>query len=110
LPVRARAHFLRREWRLANLSTSGYREGRQLHRARRAQNTLPIHTNQHLPGGKGSNRTPLHVFALLSAIGLVATTLLGVVMAFRVSRGIMAPLLCLIGGVALPALILLVYR
>ena len=47
-----------------------------------------IHINQHLPGGKASNRTPLHVFALLAAIGLVTTTLLGIVMAFRVSAGV----------------------
>lgn len=69
-----------------------------------------LHTKQHLPEGKASNRTPLHAFALLSAIGLVVTTLLGVIMAFRFSAGLAVPLLCLLGGIALPALLLLVYR
>lgn len=69
-----------------------------------------VHTNQHLPGGKASQRTPLHAFALLSAIGLVTTTLLGVVMAFRFSHSVVAPLLCLLGGVALPLGLLLIYR
>ena len=69
-----------------------------------------VHTNQHLPGGKASQRTPLHAFALLSAIGLVTTTLLGVVMAFRFSHSVVAPLFCLLGGVALPLGLLLFYR
>ncbi|MEO5721139.1 MAG: hypothetical protein ABIR71_06690 [Chthoniobacterales bacterium] len=69
-----------------------------------------IHINQHLPGGKASQRTPLHIFALLAGLGLITTTLLGIVMAFRFSTGVIAPLLCLLGGVALPALLLLIYR
>ncbi len=69
-----------------------------------------IHTKQHLPAGKASNRTPLHAFALLSAIGLVTTTLLGVVMAFRVSARWKMPALCLLAGIALPALLLFIYR
>ena len=47
---------------------------------------------------------------LLAAIGLVTTTLLGVVMAFRISAGVVAPLLSLLGGVALPVGLLLIYR
>lgn len=69
-----------------------------------------IHTNQHLPGRKASHRTPLHAFALLAAVGLVTTTLLGIVMAFRVSPGIAAPLACLLAGIALPAALLFIYR
>ncbi len=69
-----------------------------------------IHIKQHLPGGKASNRTPLHAFALLAAIGLVTTTLLGVVMAFRFSVGWVGPVVCLAGGIALPVLLLLIYR
>lgn len=51
-----------------------------------------------------------HVFALLAGVGLITTTLLGIVIAFRVSVGVLPPLLCLLGGVALPALLLLIYR
>ncbi len=69
-----------------------------------------IHTKQHLPDGKASYRTPLHAFALLSAVGLVVTTLLGVIMAFRFSAGVVAPLSCVLGGIALPALLLLIYH
>ncbi len=69
-----------------------------------------IHTNQHLPGGKASHRTPLHAFALLAAIGLITTTVLGVIMAFRFAKGLAMPLIYLIAGIAIPALILLVYH
>ena len=69
-----------------------------------------IHLNQHLPGGKASQRTPLHVFALLAGVGLVTTTVLGVVMAFRFSARALAPVLCLVGGIALPIGLLLIYR
>jgi hypothetical protein len=69
-----------------------------------------IHTNQHLPGVRATQATPLHVFALLAAAGLILTTLLGIVMAFRVSRSLIAPAACLVGGIALPALILLFYH
>lgn len=69
-----------------------------------------IHTNQHLPGIRATQTTPLHAFALLAATGLILTTLLGIVMAFRVSRRVAAPLICLVGGIVLPAVILLFYH
>ena len=68
-----------------------------------------IHQNQHLIGVKATQYTPLHTFALLSAIGLVLTTVLGVVMAFRSSRSALRPLVCLVAGIALPAAILYYY-
>ncbi len=69
-----------------------------------------IHTNQHLPGGKASQRTPLHAFALLSALGLITTTVLGLVMAFRFSASLVVPLLCLVAGIILPVGLLFIYR
>lgn len=69
-----------------------------------------LHTNQHLAGSKSRERTPLHAFALLSAVGLVTTTLLGVVMAFRFARSWLAPVLCLLGGIAIPVALLFFYR
>lgn len=69
-----------------------------------------IHTNQHLPATRVSQYTPLHTFALLAAVGLVVTTLLGVVMAFRYGRSGVAALLCLFAGVAIPAAIVWVYH
>lgn len=69
-----------------------------------------IHTSQHLPGAKALAYTPLHTFALLTSIGLIVTTTLGVVMAFRYGRSGRAALLCLFAGVAIPATILLIYK
>ena len=69
-----------------------------------------IHTGQHLPGAKALAYTPLHTFALLAAIGLIVTTTLGIVMAFRYGRSGRAALLCLICGVAIPTAILLIYH
>jgi hypothetical protein len=46
---------------------------------------------------------------LLSAAGLVLTTALGIIMAFRFARSIMAPLLCLGAGVLIPVVILILY-
>lgn len=69
-----------------------------------------IHKNSHLPGKSASVYTPLRTFSLLAAAGLVATTVIGVAMAFRFSRGIAVPLLCLAAGVVVPVGLLYVYR
>ncbi|MFN2477307.1 MAG: hypothetical protein ABR526_13315 [Chthoniobacterales bacterium] len=69
-----------------------------------------VHMNSHLPGKKVSEFTPMRAFSVATAIGLVITTGLGVVLAFRFSRSIAIPLAWLIAGIALPAAILLVYR
>jgi hypothetical protein len=66
--------------------------------------------DSHLPGKRASEYTPLRTFSLLAAAGLVLTTLLGVVMAFRFSASVVTPLLCLVAGVAIPGVILFVYR
>jgi ABC-type nitrate/sulfonate/bicarbonate transport system permease component len=69
-----------------------------------------IHTNQHLPGAGPTRYTPLHSFAVLAAIGLAVTTVLGVVMAFRFGRSQLAALLCLLAGVGIPSVILFLYH
>jgi hypothetical protein len=68
-----------------------------------------IHKDQHLTGRKYSAYTPLRSFMFLSAAGLVITTALGIVMAFRCARSVIAPLLCLGAGVIIPVAILLLY-
>lgn len=50
-----------------------------------------VHTDSHLPGKRASEYTPLRTFFTLAAAGLVLTTVLGVVMAFRFSRGVLTP-------------------
>ncbi len=69
-----------------------------------------VHQFQHLPPSKVESGTPLRYFILLASAGLVMTTLLGIVMAFRFTRSKGSVLACLIAGVAIPVLFLLVFR
>ena len=69
-----------------------------------------VHMDSHLPGKKAAAYTPFRTFSTLAAIGLVLSTLLGVVMAFRFSRNALTPLICLFSGVAIPLTILYIYR
>jgi hypothetical protein len=65
-----------------------------------------VHKHQNLPGdARGSGRT-MKIFMLTAAAGLVLTTLLGVVMAFRVSRSAVPVFACLGTGVVLPIVLL----
>ena len=73
------------------------------------QTLSAIHKNSHLLGKNASVQTPLRAFSFLAAVGLVITTFLGVIMAFRFSRRTATPLLCLLAGVAIPAIILYFY-
>jgi hypothetical protein len=69
-----------------------------------------VHKDAHIPGTPGRQPTPLRYFMLAAAVGLVATAIIGVVMAYRFSRRPMAATLCLLAGIALPAGLLWVYR
>jgi hypothetical protein len=69
-----------------------------------------VHMNAHLPGKRVSDYTPLKVFLVSAAVGLTASTLLGVIMAFRFSRSALTPSLCLCAGVIIPCAILYLYR
>ena len=44
-----------------------------------------IHKDAHIPGTPGRQPTPLRYFMLATAIGLVATTIIGIIMAYRFS-------------------------
>ncbi len=69
-----------------------------------------IHQYQHLtPAGSGAP-TPLRYFVLAAAIGLIATTALGLVMAFRYGRSRTWAVSCLLAGIAVPVAMLLIYR
>lgn len=68
-----------------------------------------IHKDQHLMGKKYSAYTPLRSFMFLSAVGLLLTTALGIVMAFRFARSVLTPLLCLGAGIVIPVAILFIY-
>ncbi len=49
-------------------------------------------------------------FMLAASAGLVLTTLLGLLMAFRFSRSALPVVLCLLAGMAIPAILLLLGR
>ena len=69
-----------------------------------------VHMNSHLPGKKVSEFTPMRAFMVAAASGLVITTALGVVLAFRFSRSVVTPIAWLAAGIAVPAAILYLYR
>jgi len=68
-----------------------------------------IHQYQHVSQANFHSGTPLRYFFLAAAVGLVLTTTLGIIMAFRYSRSKVSVVLCLLAGMAVPAAILLIY-
>ncbi len=69
-----------------------------------------VHMDSHLPGTPGRAPTPLRFFMVAAAAGLVTTSALGVVMAFRFSRKPVVATVCLLLGILIPAAMLWVYR
>ena len=69
-----------------------------------------IHKDAHLPGTPARQSTPLRYFMLATALGLVATAIVGIIMAYRFSRRPMVATICLFLGIALPGLLLWIYR
>jgi hypothetical protein len=68
-----------------------------------------VHEVQRLPGANPEEKSPLRYFFLAAAIGLVATTVLGIVMAYRHGRSKTVTIACLLAGVVVPVAILLIY-
>ena len=88
-----------------------------LHRGRKDNSYTPprwvsllsdIHQHQHI--SPANSPSPLRYFFLAGALGLVITTILGIVMAFRFGRNQTGVILSLVGGVAVPVAFLLVYH
>ena len=69
-----------------------------------------VHKHSHLPGTPSKAATPLRWFSLAAAIGLVATTALGIAMAFRFTASWSRVALCLTAGTLAPAALLWIYR
>lgn len=69
-----------------------------------------IHKDAHIPGTPSRQPTPLRYFMLAAAVGLVATSGIGIVMAYRFSQRPMVATVCLLAGVALPAALLWIYK
>lgn len=69
-----------------------------------------VHKDAHIPGTPGRQPTPLRYFMLSAAAGLVATAGIGVVMAYRFSQRPMVATACLLAGIALPTVLLWIYK
>lgn len=69
-----------------------------------------VHQFQHIPPTSTEAATPLRYFILAAAIGLVASSVLGIVMAFRFGRSRASVVSCLVAGVVVPVVILLIYH
>ena len=69
-----------------------------------------IHKDAHIPGTPGRKPTPLRYFMFATAAGLVATSMVGIIMAYRFSRRPLVATICLLLGIALPGLLLWIYR
>jgi hypothetical protein len=69
-----------------------------------------MHKDAHIPGTPGRQPTPLRYFMLAAAAGLVATTGIGVALAYRLSRRPIVATVCLLAGIALPAVLLWIYK
>ena len=67
-----------------------------------------VHQSQHLSGASSRSGTPLRYFILAATVGLVLTTTLGIIMAFRFARSKTSVLCCLLAGVVMPVALLLV--
>jgi hypothetical protein len=69
-----------------------------------------IHKDAHIPGTPGRQPTALRYFMLAAAAGLVATTGIGVVMAYQFSQRPGVATACLLVGVVFPAVLLWIYK
>jgi formate/nitrite transporter FocA (FNT family) len=69
-----------------------------------------VHKDAHIPGTPRGQPTPLRYFMLAAAAGLVATAVIGVVMAYRFSQRPMVAMVSLLSGIALPAALLWIYK
>ena len=69
-----------------------------------------IHKHAHLPGTTKTAFTPLRWFSLAASIGLIATTALGLVMAFRFTAKTARVWACLAAGTLVPVILLSIYR
>ena len=69
-----------------------------------------VHKEAHVPTTPARRPTPLRYFLCAAAVGLVISTALGVIMAYRFSRQPLVATICLFAGIALPGLLLWIYK
>lgn len=69
-----------------------------------------IHKHGHIPPTPGRQPTPLRYFLFAAALGLVTTTVLGVIMAYRFSQRPLVATISLLTGIVVPAVLLWIYK
>ena len=69
-----------------------------------------IHKDAHIPPTPRSSPAPVRYFMFGTALGLIMTTVVGVIMAYRFSRQPLVATICLTIGTLLPATLLWVYK
>jgi uncharacterized iron-regulated membrane protein len=69
-----------------------------------------IHKDAHIPPTPNRQATPLRYFVFMAALGLVTTTVLGVIMAFRFSRRPLVATVSLLAGIVIPEVLLWIYK
>lgn len=69
-----------------------------------------IHKDAHVPPTKRNSPAPVRYFMFAGAVGLVLTTVIGVIMAYRFSRQPLVATVCLGIGIILPVGLVWIYR
>jgi uncharacterized iron-regulated membrane protein len=69
-----------------------------------------LHKETHLPSTPARKFTPLRYFMASAAVGLVISSVLGVIMAYRFSRRPLVATLCLLSGIFVPGIVLWIYK
>lgn len=69
-----------------------------------------IHKDAHIPPTERSSPAPVRYFMFAAALGLVTTSLVGVIMAYRFSRQPLVATICLAIGILVPAGLLWIYQ
>jgi uncharacterized iron-regulated membrane protein len=95
-------------WQLFNWHESTKNHSYTAPRALAALSNL--HKETHLPSTPARKFTPLRYFIAAAAVGLVISTVLGVIMAYRFSRRPLVATICLLGGILLPGMVLWIYK
>jgi hypothetical protein len=68
-----------------------------------------IHKDAHIPPTPNRKPTPLRYFIFTAALGLILTTVVGVIMAYQFSQRPLVATICLAIGAILPATLLWAY-
>jgi hypothetical protein len=69
-----------------------------------------IHKDAHIPPTRRSSPAPVRYFMFAAALGLIMTTVIGVIMAYRFSQRPLVATICLTIGTLLPVTLLWIYK